>query len=224
MDATRSMTHLLEKCKYTVGEMFTRAKKILEDAKLNISFEMQLVVYRNYSSGKDLILQCSGWESKPPALRAFMDSISPSGGQGNEAIEIGLWHANQEFENGSGVTQIILIGDAPANTVADVKSKRKGAEAYWYNTKFSKPTIWTTELASLKSKNVPVHTFYVAWDAKHNFDEIASQTNGKSYSLNINGDEGAAMLTNVVTEAILKDAGGDIGDKLVEMYRKTYKQ
>jgi hypothetical protein len=37
-----------------------------------------------------LILQNSGWESKPEKLKTFMNSIDVEGGMGNEAVEIGF--------------------------------------------------------------------------------------------------------------------------------------
>ena len=44
-----------------------------------------------------------------------MGTISASGGWGNEAIEIGLQHANKE-QMLDELSQVILIGDAAANT------------------------------------------------------------------------------------------------------------
>ena len=35
---------------------------------------------------------------------------------GNEAVEVGLWHALQEHNN-EPISSVILIGDAPPNTV-----------------------------------------------------------------------------------------------------------
>ena len=43
-----------------------------------------------------------------------------SGGWGNEAIEVGLQHANT-LEN---IGEIFIIGDARGNTPAEVKEKR----------------------------------------------------------------------------------------------------
>jgi hypothetical protein len=51
-----------------------------------------------------------------------MSTITSSGGQGNEAVEIGLWHANNlaNNEEAGGLSQVFLIGDYPPNTQAEV--------------------------------------------------------------------------------------------------------
>ena len=47
-----------------------------------------------------------------------MDSITASGGMGNEAVEIGLQHAVREAEYCGSIPlrQVYLIGDMPPNT------------------------------------------------------------------------------------------------------------
>ncbi|CAF1394740.1 unnamed protein product [Adineta steineri] len=120
MDATVSMSHLLQKSKNTVGIMFERAAVILKEHHISLdSFEIQFVVYRNYCCPENKILQHSPWETKPDNLRAFMNTINVEGGLGNEAIEIALWHANKENER-ENITQVILIGDAPPNTKSEM--------------------------------------------------------------------------------------------------------
>jgi hypothetical protein len=91
MDATGSMIHLLYKCKITVGIMFERASEILKDHKMPSNlFQIQFVVYRNYDSSQDKLLQSSSWETKSQNLHTFMNTIQAEGGWLNEAIEIGL--------------------------------------------------------------------------------------------------------------------------------------
>jgi len=70
-----------------------------------------------------MILQSSPWECKPERLHSFMQTIAVDGGMGREAIEIGIGHVNQEAANNT-VSQVILIREAPANTVDEVKQKR----------------------------------------------------------------------------------------------------
>ncbi len=55
-----------------------------------------------------------------------MDGISASGGQGREAVEIGLQHSVYEANNPGSVplSQIFIIGDAPPNTPSEVEEKR----------------------------------------------------------------------------------------------------
>ena len=105
--------------------MFERAHTILEDEGYPNAFEMQFAVYRNYNA-HGMILEHSTWERKPNNLRAFMSKRRPNYGMGHEAIEIGLWHVNQEREAGE-VSQVILIGDMPPNTREELKSKRAEA-------------------------------------------------------------------------------------------------
>ncbi|CAF3880850.1 unnamed protein product [Rotaria sordida] len=170
------------------------------------------------------ILQASAWETKANNLRAFMNTIGPKGGMGAEAIEIGLWHAVKESEMPDSISQVILIGDAPANTESEVRQKRaRFGEAYWEKTRFGKPTYYTHELQKLKSKNIPVHAFYLTRHAKDNFKQIANETRGRCERLNIHSLEGAESLTDFVTEEVLRKAAGDQGDAAVELYRKTYK-
>lgn len=42
-----------------------------------------------------MILQSSSMEVDPAKLREFLSKVSASGGQGNEAIEVGLQFANE---------------------------------------------------------------------------------------------------------------------------------
>ncbi|CAF0898623.1 unnamed protein product [Adineta steineri] len=224
MDATGSMSSLLHKCKNTLDIMFERASAILrENNILSDSFQLQLAVYRNYNSTEEKILQFSPWETKPDNLRTFMNTIEVDGGWGDEAVEIGLWHANQESKR-EPITQVILIGDAPPNSQNDVKSKRSQyGEEYWSGTKFQQQTYYEKELENLKLSNIPVHAFYVEKRAKSVFEKIAKNTGGRCENLDINSPAGAKMLTDLVTEEILKNVGGSLkGDILVKAYREKY--
>jgi len=153
-----------------------------------------------------------------------MDKIQAEGGWVNEAVEIGLWYANLEVDKG-GVSQVVLIGDAPANTQDEVTQKReKHGEAYWGNSKFKQPTFYKTELEKLKKKGIPVHAFFVNRKAEANFKEIAKETGGRCKLLDINSSAGAEKLTNLVTKEILRNVGqsNGRGDDLVDAYRNRY--
>ena len=92
-----------------------------------------------------------------------MRDINVEGGWGNEAIEIGFWHANQEINNNQ-IDQIILIGDASPNTEGEVKEKRqksKFGEKMWANSKFGNATDYNAQMKQLIEKKVPVLAFYV---------------------------------------------------------------
>lgn len=60
---------------------------------------MKIAGYRNYSSLEKKLYQASpGWISDFKSLSRFLqNTLQIEGGEGNEAIEIGLWHANQEI-------------------------------------------------------------------------------------------------------------------------------
>ncbi|CAF1185261.1 unnamed protein product [Adineta steineri] len=224
MDATCSMTHLLRNCKNTVGMMFDRMAEILRDNNIcEDSFQLQFVVYRNYNSTEDKILQSSPWEVRPDNLREFMSTINVEGGWSNEAIEIGLWHANKENER-ENITQVILIGDAPPNTKDEMKKKRsRHGENYWKKTKFAEATYYEDELAKLMSNKIPVHAFFVNKRAETIFKEIANRTGGRCEPLDINSPLGANMLTDLVIEVILRNIGGEAkGTALVDAYRKKF--
>jgi len=221
MDATASMTLLLQNAKHSVATMFNRALQILKEHGFTQAFEMQFVVYRNYNAPKDQILEASTWESKPENLRRFMDNVEAGYGWGNEAIELGLWHVNKCFLS-DNISQVILIGDAAPNTAAEVKYKRSKSshgENYWLGSRFGEATTCEAELTKI---NIPVHCFYVHEDAKESFTEIANKTKGESKFLNVNHPKkGCAVLTDLVTETILKNIGGaDKGDELVKAYQK----
>ncbi|CAF4051597.1 unnamed protein product [Adineta steineri] len=224
MDATGSMSNLLSATKDTVCTMFERASDILRKKKLPSDiFSMQFVVYRNYNSLEDKILEVSPWETRGSQLRAFMNTIRSEGGMGAEAIEIGLWHAVRESNTKESISQVILIGDAPANTQAEIVSKRgRHGEKYWKNTKFSNKTFYSDELKKLKDKNIPIHTYYLTDYAKNNFEEIAKETKGRCESLDIRAEAGIKALTHYVTEEVLRKAAGSEGDEAVKLYREKY--
>ena len=140
--------------------------------------------------------------------------------RGNEAIEIGLWHANQE-EN---LSQVILIGDAAPNTKEEVIAKRNKFSNFWnVSTKFNPPTFYLNELIHLKTKNIPVHAFYIVENARKSFEEIASFTNGNSELLDIYAETGSEILTNLVNIEILRNIGGSQrGNDLVKAYKTMY--
>jgi len=227
MDATGSMAHLLQKAKNAVSTMFERITVILkENGKPANSFEMMFAVYRNYSAPESLLLQSSPWESNPENLRKFMETVSANYGcWPGEAVEIGLAHANRERDKGD-VSQVILIGDMPANTETQVISHRNaynGGESYWKKTQlFANPTNYKQEMKRLAERNIPVHAFYVANSARTNFEEIAGATKGQCEFLDINSTRGSDQLTDLVCVEVLKNAGGSDGKAFVEAYKKQF--
>lgn len=206
MDATGSMSKLIDQTKNTIETMFKRAFEILrQDAnQRDKAFQIKICAYRNYSSPVNKILQMSDWQSDANILSQFLASVKAECGQGNEAIELGLWQANCEQD----LSQVILIGDAPANDKDDVREKRAMNQALSQSV-YATPTYYENELAKLVDKNIQVHAYYVAKKAKKNFEEIAQASGGKSEFLNIHSPDGSQLLVDLVTKQVLRNIGGE---------------
>jgi hypothetical protein len=218
LDATYSMDHLINKTKKTIEKMFERITHVLEENNIrDKSFQIKIAIYRNYNSPEDKIYQGSTWESKPQNLVQFLKMIDVEGGLINEAIEIGLFHANRETD----LSQVILIGDAAPNTIEEVKSKRNNgtyADVWKNSIVYQEPTFYMDELQILKSKNIIVHAFYVDKRAQTSFEGIANETNGTSKYLNIKSNRGSDDLMNLVNVEILKN----IKKFLIESYFEDF--
>lgn len=225
MDSTGSMSGLLSKAKNTVSTMFSRARAILEEKGFpSDNFEVQFVAYKNYNAPSDQLLQVSPWESDPANLERFMTGVSASFGIGpNEAVEVAFEHINQMLSDGKVINQAILIADVPPNTRDHVAEKRQyQSNSYWSNTRFAQATYYEDELdkmEKLSDTSIPIHCFHVHTCAQSVFSQIAARTGGQSGALDINSDRGAEQLTQIVTERILDNLGGQ---DLVEAYREKY--
>ena len=220
MDATGSMAGLLQKSKNTVATMFQRAKVILQKEGLSDGFELQFACFRNYDCRVGDLLVASEWESNADNLRHFMHCIEAGGGtHWEEAVEVALFHANQESEK-QEISQVILIGDAAPNTKSQVTQGRsRFGESYWANTRFNQPTYYEEEVKIFSEKNIPVHCYYVSEAAESSFRGIAEATKGTCDYLDIDSDAGAEKLTHAVTELILNQIGGSA---CVDKYRQTF--
>ena len=157
-----------------------------------------------------------------------MDSIDVDGGMGNEAVEIGLWHAVQEANKGGDIPlrQVYLIGDAPPNTQQEV-TQRRNAYRFWKGTQFEQPVYWETEIDKLKAKKVVVHSFYLNNSAKDKFVDIANRTNGTSNFLDLSKPDKTKTLCDLFIPNILKmigEATGDpkLGQKMVSEYENVF--
>ena len=224
LDATGSMGSLLLKAKNTVQEMFRRLEKVLESKGQKAIVELRVATYRNYNSTYDDLMEFSGWESNPNSLRTFLESITAHAGanrgSGNEAVEVALQYA-ADTQEADDVHQCILIGDIGPNTREEVEDRRANphGEGYWSRTKFRVPTFYQTEMIRLKEKELPVHCFWVNRRAETSFREIAAGTGGRAAYLDINSDQGADDLTDLLSEEILRKVGGDA---LVDEYTSMF--
>lgn len=224
MDATGSMSSLIDKTKHSISEMFRRAYDILQKQNvLGRSFSIKFIAYRNYNAPAEALLQESTWESEPASLESFLTTVEANYGWENEAIEVAFQRVNQIIAGGETIDQVILIGDRPPNTRSEVSRKRSDehGESYWRGTAFSTATYYEDELNVLTGGGspVPVHGYYVDSSAQAAFSEIARRSQGQAGYLDVNSPNSAEVLTNLVTESILHGVGGL---ELVEAYRESY--
>jgi len=253
LDATNSMGRTLDLCKQRIAQVFSRTSQVLEKENVNAGFEISIAAFRNYNSDLELLLEPSPWEANPDVLQTFLGRIHCDGGCGNEAIEVALWHANNEHAK-QPVSQVLLIGDAPSNTPDEVTSKRKYMRlsssslvptAYWRARAPSAPddSFWINaqqawcpsgvprvtaeeEAKSLGSKGVPIHAFYVADRAQECFERLANlSSGGKAAKLDIYSDKGADMLSESIIKKILEAIESGTGSKgrLTKVYDQMFK-
>jgi hypothetical protein len=165
--------------------------------------ELKWVAYRDYCDAK--ILEESPWSSNASELEKFIDKIKcDGGGDGPEAVEIGLKVANDT----PGVTRVILIADAEPHM------EGKGHKVEYH--KRILETDYLEQARLLAEKNIPVYCFYMNNNSNlvTSFTEIASITNGKASIF-----KDTNTLIDVISESVLDDIGGE---ELVLEYRKTY--
>lgn len=245
VDGTSSMGSLFQASKTAIHTMFERASEVLREAHVAVRFEMQIGVYRNYSSGAMKLFLCSPWTSDAKVLFEFLSRIAVDGGQGNEAIEIGLAHANTEQSNGAKISQVLVLGDAIPNTIKEVEMKRRIAGVDWTKTPYKTPTNSKSELQLLAAAGIPVFGFYVlprvvlphvADTVRKGFEELAQlgAPGGRAELLNVNDSDGAARLTDQVTCQVLNDVerlggsgvggvGGGGAGSLASLYAQLFK-
>ena len=239
LDATASTALLLSKIKERIVNMFQRAHAILQanvkESGTKKSFSLQIAAYRNYNAPQEQILQCSGFETDPQVLQTFLDGVIPTYGMGKEAIEVGLFHVNEQLDAKMEVSQVIIIGDAGPQSVLEAHSKRKKCEvdpenkkdgtAYWNATRFRDVVDYEAELDKILANDIPVHTFYVARAAAADFEQMHAAAvkmcpSSRCEFLDVNDEvHGAEVLTHVITEELLRSVGGD---ELVLQYRGAY--
>ena len=56
---------------------------------------MKIVVYRNYNSPYNQILESTAFENTPNNLKIFLSKVTASGGWSNEAIEVLMQAVNK---------------------------------------------------------------------------------------------------------------------------------
>jgi len=84
-------------------------------------------------------------------------------------------------------------------------------------TKFNQATYFEDEIVKLKNKNkgIKINCFYLTQSAQKDFKKIANETNGEVNFLDVNGSDGAEILTALVSKKVLNAAGGDQNGKKI---------
>jgi hypothetical protein len=168
------MASILDALRDSVTSMFDAMAKTLGEAGRTDSFEMQIVVYRNYNALRvDDLFQCSEWSTDAEDLKTFLAPVEAKSGWSKEAVELVLQHANRERLCEGDM--VIVIGDADTNTAGpedapDGQSvlqkrsktlKKKGKHVKWAtDDRFREATDSFKEALELKARGVAARFFY----------------------------------------------------------------
>ncbi len=93
------------------------------------------------------------------------------GGQGREAVEVGLYQALKEVRN--GLSQVLLIGDAGPNLPEERAQKAACKSPEYWEQAFPGLTHHEPYVFGLRDHKVPVHSLYLQPWAKDAFEKIA---------------------------------------------------
>jgi hypothetical protein len=198
-DATGSMSSVWNNAKSTIHEMINRITAIGGAGKS----ELMWVAYRDYCDTN--LLENSEFTADASVLQNFINNIKcTGGGDGPEAVEIGLQKANET----PGITRVILIGDAEPHL------EGKGNYVEYHKRKLA--TDYLEQANLLAEKHVPVYCCYMNTNLNlvNSFTKISEITGGKAVLF---ADTNTLM--DVVSENVLHDIGGE---ELVLEYRMTY--
>lgn len=186
MDATGSMGALIDKAKNAVETMVQRIYAVVEDMAEEgcmHGMQLQFIAYRNWNSSLENLLQASSWACRAEELKLFMSTVKAKDGYSNEAVEVGLFAVNAEHDRlialnpEDGIKRVILIGDMPPNTVAEVNLRReKHGEAFWAATRYNNAAIhFEPECVKLAGKGIVVDAFWVKEKVREAFARISQQ-------------------------------------------------
>lgn len=218
IDLTSSMAHLLNMTKNQIREFFKRISTVLAEQNISQGFEMQIVGYRNYNAPIEDLLEASPWATVPESLQSKLDELEVKYGWGDEAVEAAFLHVETEVSQ-KPVSQVILIGDAPAQSIEDAQYKRsqQHGEEYWAKqapswspTGLRQPTCATEVIQRIQrsGRRTKVHAYYIDKRAADSFEKLAIMTGGTHGFLNIRERGGAEMLTGLICTQILEVVGG----------------
>ncbi len=245
-DATGSMGNLIDALKATLIAVVTTLDDILGEH--NCTFKLQMASYKDYHQRPGGALQAmSGWTCDATLLSEFISSAKASGGGGNstEAVELGLYHANQLASAGEDrLDHVILIGDEPPTDSQDkingLRQKydpENNATGAYINVRY-----YEREVEDLKAKGVPVSTFFTRtrkfeylkdsetdeYLTQRAFKQIADETGGESGELNLsNSDEAVRAVTDLFARKVIGEIAADddsFANDLMSKFRTRMQQ
>ena len=88
------MSHVFPRVVTVVQNAIPDIYEVIKQAKVEGSFDIKFVIYRNYNSNEEKLIEYSNYENKSGALSSWIGNINVDGGWGNEAIEVCLNHLN----------------------------------------------------------------------------------------------------------------------------------
>jgi hypothetical protein len=197
LDATGSMTGLIDMAKLSIQEILTR---VMREADRPV--EIMLVAYRDYDVPNDIVV-ASAPSKDHRALMAWLGQIEARGGGSNdgEAIERAL----ETISEAGRFDAILVAGDEPPNSRAFLQTvNRKDAPA-------------AEDLARRFSQsNTPIHTFVVGDNPRtvKAFADLSSLSGGQSGRL-----DGSAEMIDMAVMAMLAALKGSEG---VRAYMRDY--
>jgi hypothetical protein len=134
---------------------------------------------------------------------------------------VGLYHALKEAAN--GLSQVLLIGDAPPNSPDERAQKAAPQGPKYWEQAFPGLTPHEPYVVAFTDHKIPVHALYLCSWAKAAFEKIAAATGGRVQAMDVDAADAPETLTGLVAKMILKRAGGDaLGDTLVRAYGRAF--
>lgn len=182
-----------------IKEVFERVQEILDVRGLPRDYlQVKVIVYRNYSSGKQNLKQESAFTSDPTQLSEFIKSIERCGGHGHEAIEV-LYHQVREEPQ---TDELIIFTDARPNSPEETRRNReeKGRD-YWKGTEFEDEWDAELECREVMARGIPISCLYVGDQddndsARHYFENVCRESGGvfSQFKNNSRGEMVEALL------------------------------
>lgn len=197
LDATGSMTNLIEMAKRSIQEILTR---VMREAGRPV--EIMLVAYRDYDVPNEIVV-ASAPSKDHNRLISWLGGIEARGGGSNdgEAVERAL----EKIGEAGQFDAIMIAGDEPPNSREFLKTVNRG------------DALVAEDMARrFCQSKTPIHTFVVGDDPRtvRAFANLASITGGKSGRL-----DGSAEMIDMAVMAMLAALKGAEG---VRAYMRDY--